>query len=70
MPILRPFDLVCVASAKMRDTYVNIENTEEFVINMPGIDMVNKVIPTASHVPFDVNEFELAELKEKPSKKV
>jgi flavin reductase (DIM6/NTAB) family NADH-FMN oxidoreductase RutF len=54
----------------MRDTYVNIENTEEFVINMPGIDMVNKVIPTASHVPFDVNEFELAELKEKPSKKV
>ncbi|MEN4018266.1 MAG: flavin reductase family protein [Methanobacterium sp.] len=70
MPILRPFDLVCMASAKMRDTFVNIESTGEFVINMPGTDMVDKVIPTALHVPFDVNEFELANLKERPSKKV
>jgi flavin reductase (DIM6/NTAB) family NADH-FMN oxidoreductase RutF len=70
MPILRPFDLVCVASAKMRDTYVNIDTTEEFVINMPGVDLMDAVIPTSSHVPFDVNEFELANLKERPSKKV
>lgn len=70
MPVLRPFDLICVASAKMRDTVVNIKDTGEFVINMPGVEMVDKVIPTASHVPFDVNEFELADLKEKPSKKV
>lgn len=70
MPVLRPFDLICVASAKMRDTFVNIESTEEFVINMPGVNMVDKVMPTASHVPFDVNEFELANLNEKPSKKV
>ncbi len=70
MPILRPFDLICVASAKMRDTFVNIKSTEEFVINMPGADMADKVMPTASHVPFDVNEFELADLKERPSTKV
>lgn len=70
MPVLRPFDLICVASAKMRDTVVNIKDTGEFVINMPGVEMVDKVIPTASHVPFDVNEFELADLKERPSKKV
>lgn len=70
MPVLRPFDLICVASAKMRDTVVNIKDTGEFVINMPGVEMVDKVIPTASHVLFDVNEFELADLKEKPSKKV
>jgi len=70
MPVLRPLDLVCVASVKMRDTFANIKNTEEFVLNMPGIDMVDKVIPTASHVPSNVNEFELADLKEKPSKKV
>lgn len=69
MPVLRPFDLICVASAKMRDTVVNIENTEEFVINMPGAEMVDKVIPTALHVPFEVNEFEMADLKEIPSKK-
>ncbi len=47
MPILRPFDLVCVASAKMRDTYVNIDNTEEFVINMPGVDLVDPLIKTS-----------------------
>ncbi|ADL59296.1 MULTISPECIES: flavin reductase family protein [Methanothermobacter] len=70
MPILRPFDLICVASAKMRDTYVNIMETEEFVINLPGADMVEKVIPTASHVPPEIDEFELAGLEEKPSAKV
>lgn len=70
MPILRPLDLVCVASAKMRDTFANIKNTGEFVLNLPGTDMADKVIPTASHVPFSVDEFELAELKEKPSKKI
>jgi len=70
MPILRPLDLICVASAKMRDTLANIKNTEEFVINMPGADMVDKVMPTASHVPFNIDEFELADLKEKPSNKI
>ena len=70
MPILRPFDLICVASAKMRDTYINIDSTKEFVINMPGIDLADAVIPTSSHVPFDVDEFKLAKLKEKPSKKI
>jgi flavin reductase (DIM6/NTAB) family NADH-FMN oxidoreductase RutF len=67
MPVLRPLDLVCVASAKKRDTLVNLKNTGEFVINMPCADMVDKVIPTASHVPPDVDEFELAGLKEKHS---
>ncbi|AAM04757.1 flavin reductase family protein [Methanosarcina acetivorans] len=70
MPVLRPLDLVCVASAKMRDTYANIKSTQEFVLNMPGVDMADKVIPTAMHVPFNVDEFELAGLKERPSKKV
>jgi len=35
MPVLRSLDLVCVASAKRRDTLDNIKNTEEFVLNMP-----------------------------------
>jgi len=54
----------------MRDIFVIIENTKEFVINMPGAEMADKVIPTALHVPFDVNEFKLADLQEKTSKKV
>ena len=70
MPVLRSLDLVCVASAKRRDTLVNIKNTKEFVLNLPGTDMLDKVIPTALHVPSNVDEFELADLKEKPSKKV
>ncbi len=70
MPVLRPFDLVCVASAKRRDTLVNLKSTGEFVINMPGTDMADKVMPTALHVPPDIDEFELAGLKEKPSKKI
>ncbi|MGB9927717.1 MAG: flavin reductase family protein [Methanosarcina sp.] len=70
MPVLRSLDLVCIASAKMRDTFANIKNTEEFVLNMPGIDMADKVIPTALHVPFNIDEFELANLQEKPSKVV
>lgn len=67
MPILRPSDLICFASAKFRDTYRNIKETEEFVINLIGADMVDKVMPTSSHVPPEVDEFELANLEEKPS---
>jgi flavin reductase (DIM6/NTAB) family NADH-FMN oxidoreductase RutF len=70
MPVLRPFDLICVASAKRRDTFDNIKSTEEFVLNLPGVGMVDKVIPTALHVPSDVDEFELACLKERPSKEI
>ncbi|MDD4811092.1 MAG: flavin reductase family protein, partial [Methanobacterium formicicum] len=33
MPILRPFDLICVATAGvMRDTFDNLRAREEFVI--------------------------------------
>lgn len=68
--ILRPTNLVCIASAMMRDTYVNIEETGEFVINMISADMVDAVIPTSSHVSFEVDEYELAGLEATESKKV
>lgn len=61
--ILRPTNLVCIASAMMRDTFANIEETGEFVINMISADMVDTVIPTSSHVPFEVDEYELANLE-------
>ena len=41
MPVLRPLDLVCIASAKKRDTLVNIQETGEFVINMAGTDLAD-----------------------------
>lgn len=70
MAVLRPFDLICVASAKRRDTLDNIRDTGEFVINMPGVDMADKVMPTAYFLPSEADEFEYAGLEEKPSKLV
>jgi flavin reductase (DIM6/NTAB) family NADH-FMN oxidoreductase RutF len=70
MPVLRPLDLVCLASAHRRDTLDNIRATGEFVINLPGIDLADKVIPTARYSPPEADEFELAGLREKPSVKV
>ena len=70
MPVLRPLDLICVASARKRDTLVNIRETREFVVNMVGADFADKVIPTAKISPPEADEFELAGLKEKPSHKI
>nr|WP_243686855.1 flavin reductase [Methanobacterium formicicum] len=71
MPILRPFDLICVATAGvMRDTFDNLRAREEFVISLPGMDLADKVMPTAKFVPPEVNEYELAGLDEKPSQKI
>jgi len=67
MPILRPLDLICLASALKRDTLNNIRATKEFVINLPGIDLADKVIPTARFSPPEADEFLLANLEEKPS---
>lgn len=67
MPVLRPLDLVCAASAKKRDTLRNIRETGQFVINLAGVNMVDKVIPTARRTPPEVDEFVEAGLEEKPS---
>jgi flavin reductase (DIM6/NTAB) family NADH-FMN oxidoreductase RutF len=67
MPVLRPLDLICLASALKRDTLNNIRATGEFVINLPGADLADKVIPTARYSPPEADEFALAGLEEKPS---
>jgi len=67
MPVLRPLDLVCIATGKRRDTLDNIRATGEFVINLAGTDFADKVIPTARYSPPEADEFELAGLDEKPS---
>ena len=70
MPVLRPLDLICLASAFKRDTLVNIRQTREFVVNMVGTDFSDKVVPTAKFSPPEVDEFQSAGLNEKPSKKI
>ncbi|WP_300671881.1 flavin reductase family protein [Desulfoluna sp.] len=70
MPVLRPLDLICFASAEKRDTLINIRETGEFVINLPGIDFEEKVIPTAKMSAPEIDEYELAHLEEKPSQTI
>ena len=70
MPILRPLDLVCVASAKKRDTLNNIRETGQFVLNLADVTLQNKVIPTARYSAPEVDEFDEAGLVEKPSQKI
>jgi flavin reductase (DIM6/NTAB) family NADH-FMN oxidoreductase RutF len=70
MPVLRPLDLICAASAHRRDTLKNIRDTGEFVLNLAGANLVDKVIPAAKHVPPEVDEFDLAGIEEKPSERI
>jgi len=70
MPVLRPLDLICLASAKKRDTLVNIRETGQFVLNLAGEVMQEKIIPTAKYSAPDVDEFVEAGLEEKPSQLV
>ncbi len=67
MPVLRPLDLICFASAEKRDTLKNIRETGEFVINLAGVDFEEKVIPTARANAPEIDEYDLAGLEEKPS---
>ncbi len=70
MPVLRPLDLICLASAQKRDTLVNIKDTEEFVVNLAGKSFVDKVIPTARFSRPEEDEFKLAGLSLKPSETI
>ncbi len=70
MPVLRPLDLICLASASKRDTLVNIRATKEFVVNLVGADFSDKVIPTAKYSPPEEDEFLLAGLTKKPSETI
>ncbi len=70
MAVLRPTDLVCVASWHKRDTLKNIRANGQFVISVPPAAMVDKVIPTAQAHPPEVSEFEVAGLTPRASKVV
>jgi flavin reductase (DIM6/NTAB) family NADH-FMN oxidoreductase RutF len=67
MPVLRPLDLITLASAPKRDTLNNIRDTNEFVVNLAGAELAGKVIPTARYSAPEEDEFLLAGLEEKPS---
>ncbi|WP_440955199.1 flavin reductase family protein [Methanosarcina sp. Mfa9] len=69
-PILRPLEEVVLASWLKRDTLANIRETGEFVINIPGADMMEAVMVCSRNYPPEVDEFEMAGLKAHPSGKI
>jgi len=70
MPILRPLDLITVASALPRDTLRNIRETEEFVVNVIGKPKFSDAMSCAKAYPPDVDEMQALGLETTPSKKV
>ena len=68
--ILRPLDLIAIASALPRDTLRNIRETRQFVVNMIGRPRFKEAMQTAKPYPPGVNELEQVGLESLPSKKV
>jgi len=58
MPILRPLNLIALASALPRDTLRNIRETGEFVVNVMGTPAFDKAMRTARNYPTGVSELE------------
>ncbi|MFQ6604933.1 MAG: flavin reductase family protein [Fidelibacterota bacterium] len=58
------------SDGKQKDTLVNIRETGEFVINIPGEDILTELVETAREFPPEINEFEAAGLTPIPSLKI
>ncbi|MBN1288849.1 MAG: flavin reductase family protein [Actinobacteria bacterium] len=70
MPILRPLDLIAVASALPRDTLRNIRDNGQFVVNVMGKPGFESAMRTAKNYPPEVSELEAEGIETIPSKKV
>ncbi len=69
-PILRPFNDLLLASWVKRDTLSNIRETGEFVVNVPPVELAEAVMICSRNYPPEVDEFEEAGLKPRPSQAV
>lgn len=70
MPVLRPLDLITIASALPRHTLHNIRQTGQFVINIIGRPGFKECMYTAKNFPQGINELEEAGLETLPSAQV
>jgi flavin reductase (DIM6/NTAB) family NADH-FMN oxidoreductase RutF len=70
MPILRPLDLIALASALPRDTLRNIRQTREFVVNVMGRPGFRQAIQCARNYPPEVDELAAVGLETHPSRQV
>ncbi|MGZ7048206.1 MAG: flavin reductase family protein [Methanobacterium sp.] len=70
MPVSMDPPLIAFASVTTHHTYKNIEETGQFVVNIPNEDILNELWITGEKFSQDVNEIEKAGLTQTASKKV
>lgn len=70
MPVSMDPPLIAFACVRTHHTYRNIMETGQFVVNIPGENILNEVWITGKKFPAEVNEIEEAGLTQIPSKRV
>ncbi len=62
--------LLAFSVGKSKDTYRNVRDNGEFVVNIPGKEILKNLMVTAKRYPPEVNELAEAGLQELPGKNV
>jgi len=62
--------LLAFSVGNSKDTYRNVREHGEFVVNIPGKEILRNLMVTAKRYPPEINELVEAELQELPGKKV
>lgn len=70
MPILRPLNLIAIASALPRDTLRNIRETHEFVVNIIGRPGFRRSMSCAKDYPPEIDEMAETDLETAAARKV
>ncbi|MBI5681418.1 MAG: flavin reductase family protein [Methanobacterium sp.] len=70
MPVSMNPPLIAFASVTSHDTYKNIAEVDEFVVNIPNENILKELWITGEKFPYGINEIEKANLTPKSSKKV
>lgn len=70
MPVSVEPPLVAFASDPSHDTIKNIRKTKDFVVNIPGRNILKKLWVCKKSFPYGVSEIEMAKLTEQKSSKV
>ncbi|KAF5073631.1 flavin reductase family protein [Methanobacterium aggregans] len=70
MPVSVKPPLVAFASVPSHHTYKNIEETQEFVVNIPNEEILEKLWITGEKFPYGVNEIEESGLSQMESLRV
>ncbi len=70
MPVSSDPPLIAFASAPQRHTLRNISEVKDFVVNLPGYEVLKELWKCAEDIPYGVSEIKRAGLTEKRADKV